>query len=94
MTRDIPERESLTIEFKSDRARLADRDIIAAVICLANTEGGEIYLGVEDDRWVTGLHPVPQNLTGLTALIANLTGRRASSTEPPSGRRRETNRAG
>ncbi len=73
MTRDIPERESLTVEFKSDRARLADRDLIAAVICLANTEGGELYLGVEDDGRVTGLHPVHQNLTGLTALIANLT---------------------
>ena len=73
MTRDIPERESLTVEFKSDRARLADRDLIAAVICLANTEGGEIYLGVEDDGRVTGLHPAHQSLTGLTALIANLT---------------------
>jgi ATP-dependent DNA helicase RecG len=73
MTRDIPERESLTVEFKSDRARLADRDLIAALICLANTEGGEIYLGVEDDGRVTGLHPAHQNLTGLTALIANLT---------------------
>ncbi len=73
MTRDIPERESLTVEFKSDRARLADRDLIAAVICLANTEGGEVYLGVEDDGRVTGLHPAHQNLTGLTALIANLT---------------------
>jgi ATP-dependent DNA helicase RecG len=73
MPRDIPERESLTVEFKSDRDRLSDRDLIAAVICLANTEGGEIYLGVEDDGAVTGLHPVHQNLTGLTALIANLT---------------------
>jgi ATP-dependent DNA helicase RecG len=73
MPREIPERESLTVEFKSDRVRLSDRDLIAAVICLANTEGGEIYLGVEDDGTVTGLHPVHQSLTGLTALIANLT---------------------
>ncbi len=73
MTCDIPERESLTVEFKSDRDRLKDRDLIAAVVCLANTEGGEIYLGVEDDGAVTGLHPVHQDLTGLTALIANLT---------------------
>jgi len=73
MTRDIPERESLTVEFKSDRDRLSDRDLIAAVICLANTEGGDIYLGVEDDGTVTGLHRAHQNLTGLTALIANLT---------------------
>jgi ATP-dependent DNA helicase RecG len=73
MTGEIPKRESLTVEFKSDRNRLNDRDLIAAVVCLANTDGGDIYLGVEDDGTVTGLHPAHQNLTGLTALIANLT---------------------
>ena len=73
MTGDIPERETLTVEFKSDRDRLSDRDLIAAVTCLANTEGGDIYLGVEDDGTVTGLHPAHRNLMGLTALIANLT---------------------
>ena len=73
MTPDIPERESLTVEFKSDRNRLNDRDLIAAVVCLANTDGGDLYLGIEDDGTVTGLHPAHQNLSGLTALIANLT---------------------
>ena len=57
MTRLVPDRESLTVEFKSDRERLADRDLVAAVICLANTEGGELYVGVEDDGVITGLHP-------------------------------------
>ncbi len=69
----VPEKESLTIEFKSDQKRLPDRDLVAAAICLANTEGGEIYLGVEKDGAVTGLHPLHQNLTGLAALIANQT---------------------
>lgn len=69
----LPKRESLTVEFKSDRKRLPDRELVAAVVCLANTEGGEIYLGVEDDGSVTGLHSAHQNLTGLTALIANQT---------------------
>ena len=73
MTGDIPKHESLTIEFKSDRNRLNDRDLIAAIVCLANTEGGDVYLGVEDDGTVTGLHSAHQNLTGLTALVANLT---------------------
>ena len=73
MIPDIPKRESLTVEFKSDRNRLNDRDLIAAVVCLANTDGGDLYLGIEDDGAVTGLHPAHQNLTGLTALIANLT---------------------
>lgn len=73
MTSPIPERESLTVEFKSDRDRLADRELVAAVVCLANTEGGEIFVGVEDDGTVTGLHPAHQNPTRLGALIANLT---------------------
>ncbi len=71
--RTIPDRESLTVEFKSDRSRLPDRELIAAVICLANTDGGEIYLGVEDDGTVTGLHPDHLNLASLAAMIANRT---------------------
>lgn len=73
MTRPIPERESLTIEFKSDRDRLPDRDLVAAVICLANTEGGDLYVGVEKDGTVSGLHTSHQNVTGVVALIANQT---------------------
>ncbi|HEX7376222.1 MAG TPA: hypothetical protein VF278_03875 [Pirellulales bacterium] len=37
MTSPIPQHESLTVEFKSDRNRLADRELVAAVVCLANT---------------------------------------------------------
>lgn len=73
MIRSIPQKESLTIEFKSDQTRLPDRDLVAAAVCLANTEGGEIYLGVEDAGVITGLHLLHQNLTGLAALIANQT---------------------
>jgi ATP-dependent DNA helicase RecG len=69
----IPERESMTVDFKSDRNRLPDRDLVAAVVCLANTDGGELYVGVEDDGTVTGLHAAHLNLTGMTALIANST---------------------
>jgi len=57
MNRTIPDSESMTVEFKSDRSRLPDRDLVTAVVCLANTEGGEIYLGVEKDGAITGLHP-------------------------------------
>jgi ATP-dependent DNA helicase RecG len=73
MSRLIPERESLTVEFKSDRLRLPDRDLVSAVVCLANSEGGEIYVGVEEDGTVTGLHPSHQNVTGVVAVIANQT---------------------
>lgn len=73
MTKLIPDRESLTVEFKSDRNRLPDRELVAAVICLANSEGGEVYVGVEDDGAVTGLHVAHRNVTGLAAMIANAT---------------------
>lgn len=45
----IPNKESLTIEFKSDRHRLPDRELVEAVVCLCKSSGGEIYLGVEND---------------------------------------------
>ena len=74
MTRPIPEAESLTVEFKSDRDRLSDSDLVQAVVCLANTRGGTIYVGVEDDGTVTGLHPAHRaSVGGLAAFIANRT---------------------
>jgi ATP-dependent DNA helicase RecG len=73
MIRTIPTKESLTVEFKSDRSRLPDRELVETVVCLANTDGGEIYLGVEDNGQVTGLHPQHQNLSTLAAMIANRT---------------------
>ena len=52
----LPDKESLTVEFKSDRKRLSDDDLVEALVCLANTEGGEIWLGIEDSGEPTGLH--------------------------------------
>lgn len=69
----LPTAESLKVEFKSDRKRLSDDDLVAALTCLANTEGGELWLGVEDDGTPTGLHEAHQNLTGLSGLIASRT---------------------
>ncbi|MDR3121157.1 MAG: putative DNA binding domain-containing protein [Clostridiales bacterium] len=65
--------ESLTIEFKSDRSRLSDNDLVDAVVAFANTDGGIIYVGVEDDGAVTGLHPEHRDMTRLSAMIANKT---------------------
>lgn len=65
--------EGLSLEFKSDLKTLSDRDLVAAVVALANTEGGLLLLGVEDNGTVTGLHPSHQDLTALPALIANRT---------------------
>jgi len=69
-TPQLPTRESLTVEFKSDRTRLPDRDLIEALVCLANAEGGELWLGVEDDGRPTGLHVEHQQLMGLAGLVA------------------------
>jgi ATP-dependent DNA helicase RecG len=69
----IDQGESLTVEFKSDLKCLPDRELVAAVVALANTEGGELLLGVEDDGTITGLHANHINLAGLPALIANKT---------------------
>jgi ATP-dependent DNA helicase RecG len=65
--------ETLAIEFKSDRKPLPDRELVAAVVALANTEGGKLFLGVEDDGTVTGIHPDHQDPSGLVALVGNKT---------------------
>ena len=70
MILELPLVESLTVEFKSDRKRLPDRDLVESVICLANAEGGQLWLGVEDDGTPTGLHAERLELTGLAGLIA------------------------
>lgn len=66
----LPTAESLRIEFKSDRKRFPDDELVEAIVCLANTEGGQLWLGVEDNGTPTGLHPTHQNLAGLPGLIA------------------------
>ena len=70
MTYRLPRAESLTIEFKSDLKKLPDRELIEALVCLANAEGGELWLGVEDDGRPTGLHAEHCNLLGLAGLVA------------------------
>lgn len=73
MNRTIPMRESLEVEFKSDKRKLDDGDIIDAVVAFANTNGGGIYLGVENDGSITGLHKDHRDITRLAAFIANNT---------------------
>lgn len=66
-------KEDITHEFKSDVNRLSDNEIIDAVVAFANTDGGELYLGVEDDGIITGIHPSHTDVTQLAAFIANKT---------------------
>lgn len=70
---ETPEKESLTVEFKSDRKCLSDSDIIDAVVGLANTEGGTLYLGIEDNGTVTGLHTNHDDCLKMSVLVANRT---------------------
>lgn len=69
----IQQGESLALEFKSDLKSLPDRELVATVVSLANTEGGDLLLGVEDDGTVTGLHANHLNILGIPSLIANKT---------------------
>ena len=69
----IAEGENLKVEFKSDLKRLPDRELVATAMSLANTEGGDILLGVEDNGKITGLHSDHGNVMGIVALIANKT---------------------
>lgn len=66
----LPPAETLRVEFKSDQKRLSDNELVEALIGLANTKGGELWLGVEDDGTPTGLHAAHENLAGLPSLVA------------------------
>lgn len=71
--RTVPFKESLTIEFKSDKKRYSDTLLVEEIVGMANTKGGELYLGVEDNGEITGLHKEHRDVNVLRALIANMT---------------------
>jgi ATP-dependent DNA helicase RecG len=81
VARFVTEGESYEVEFKGEsRAPLNDRDLVEAVVCLANGSGGVLLVGVEDDGSVTGARPRHEagrtDPLRLQALIAN-------NTQPP-----------
>lgn len=70
----LPKMESLKVEFKSELHRpQTDDEIVDNVVALANTQGGILYLGVEDDGSVTGVDKRHRNVNGLAAFIFNKT---------------------
>lgn len=71
--RTIPEKETLTVEFKSDIEGFSEAELAAEIVGMTNTEGGMLYLGVEDDGTPTGLSKKHKDPIGLMALIANKT---------------------
>lgn len=69
----IPKNETLTVEFKSDLKRYSDRELVEEIVGMANTEGGVLYLGVEDNGQPTGVHENHKDPIGLAAMLANMT---------------------
>jgi len=69
--------ETVTVEFKGEeRISLSDSDLVEAVVCLANGQGGYLLIGVEDDGRVTGARPRHGTATDplrVYALIQNRT---------------------
>lgn len=65
--------ESFTVEFKRD---MNDDELVEAVVCLANGDGGWLLIGVEDDGTVSGAAPRHGDTTQgprVDALVANRT---------------------
>lgn len=69
----IPPCEALNIEFKSDQKCISDSVIVEEVVALANTDGGTLYVGVEDDGSITGAQANHRDPVRITALVANRT---------------------
>ena len=71
--------ETINVEFKGEeRGPLNDRDLIEAVVCLANRIGAEpaqLILGVEDDGRVTGARPRHGTNTNIDKVAALISGR-------------------
>ncbi len=71
--------ETLAAEFKGEeRAPLNDRDLVEAVVCLANRSGSEsgwLLVGVEDDGRVTGARPRHGSVTDPDRLAALISAR-------------------
>lgn len=65
--------ESLMVEFKSDRKCLPDQELVCAAVALANSDGGVVLVGVEDDGTVTGLHAKHRDFEAAGRLVANRT---------------------
>jgi len=72
--------ETLTVEFKGkERSAFNDRDLVEAIVCLANTQGGTLLIGVEDDRRITGARLRHRDRTDEATLAAMV----RSRTVPP-----------
>ncbi len=58
-------KESPTVEFKRELTDAVKREIIA----FANTQGGELYIGIEDDGTVIGLNNAHKTLEAVSSML-------------------------
>ena len=65
--------ETLTVEFKSDVKRLPDGELVDALSAMANSQGGMLFEGVEDDGTITGLCKAHLDVEGIVPLVENRT---------------------
>lgn len=52
---------------------LDEKELVSEIVGMTNTEGGVLYLGVEDNGEITGVHKKHRDPNGAMALIANKT---------------------
>lgn len=71
--RTVPLKETLLIEFKSDQKGYPDNDLVEAIVGMTNTEGGILFLGIEDDGDITGIKTKHEDAIGVSVMIANKT---------------------
>jgi ATP-dependent DNA helicase RecG len=70
---DRPSKESMIIEFKSDRRCYPLAKLYEDLVGLANTDGGWLYLGVEDDGTPTGVDRQHMNCQFMESTIQDNT---------------------
>lgn len=69
----LPSKETLSIEFKSDRKTIGDSVVVDEVVALSNTDGGDLYIGIEDDGTITGAQEVHRDPIRMAAMVASKT---------------------
>jgi len=79
LKRMIADGETLVLEFKGEeRAPLNDREMVEAVVCLANRPGGDtarLVIGVENNGRITGARPRHGHSTDCNKVAALIAGR-------------------
>ena len=70
---EYPRKESLTVEFKSDLRVYPLNKLYEDLVGLANTDGGVLFLGMEDDGSPTGVDVQHKNCQEMEARIQDNT---------------------